>query len=142
MCFAFVVVVPGTTLHHFAGVGGSRLDTASASELAGQLRHNKTKVSQWLHAKVLVIDEISMIDGIMFEKLEEMARILRNSFKPFGGLQLILCGDFFQLPPVSRPGSVKPFCFETKAWADTIQHSVRRCAWVWLLGWIDVGALS
>jgi hypothetical protein len=118
------VQIGGTTLHHFAGVGGTRLDTAPVTELASQLRMHKSKLQSWQRARVLVIDEISMIDGVMFEKLEQLARELRHNSAPFGGIQLILCGDFFQLPPVSKPGQNKPFCFEVKAWDSVIQHSI------------------
>ena len=43
-----------------------------------------------------------MVDGNYFKKLEHVARSVKNNDKPFGGIQLIMCGDFFQLPPVSK----------------------------------------
>lgn len=46
-----------------------------------------------------------------------MARTVRNSEKPFGGIQLILCGDFLQLPPVQKEGPIR-FCFQTETWAS------------------------
>lgn len=49
-----------------------------------------------------------------------MARTVRNNNKPFGGIQLILCGDFLQLPPVTRSGEQRVFCFQTPAWDDCI----------------------
>ena len=52
-------------------------------------------------AQVLVIDEISMLDGRLLDKLDSLARNVRSRpAEPFGGIQLILAGDFFQLPPV------------------------------------------
>ena len=75
-------------------------------------------------AKVLVIDEISVLDAEMFDKLAEVARRFRCSDKPFGGLQLILVGDFLQLPPVSTPTEPRKFCFESKAWAECVQHVI------------------
>ncbi|CAI2165531.1 2670_t:CDS:10 [Funneliformis geosporum] len=65
------VNINGTTLHSFSGIG----------------------------LEVLVIDEISMLEGDLLDKLEIIARTVRNNSQPFGGLQLIFCGDFFQLPP-------------------------------------------
>lgn len=59
----------------------------------------------------------------MFQKLECVARAVRNSDKPFGGLQVILCGDFLQLPPVSRT-SAASFAFQTKAWQDTVHLNI------------------
>lgn len=53
-----------------------------------------------------------MVDGEFFQKLEEIARFVRKNDKPFGGIQLILSGDFLQLPPVCRKGENKKFCFQ------------------------------
>ena len=58
--------------------------------------------AQWRKCKHLIIDEVSMVDGNYFKKLEHVARSVKNNDKPFGGIQLIMCGDFFQLPPVSK----------------------------------------
>ncbi len=57
-----------------------------------QLRAHKARTQTWLRCRVLVIDEISMVDGVMFEKLEGIARALRGSTLPFGGIQVVLCG--------------------------------------------------
>jgi hypothetical protein len=53
-----------------------------------------------------------MLHGEVFQKLEEMARVLRDNPKPFGGIQLVVTGDFFQLPPVSK-GGPRFYCFQT-----------------------------
>jgi ATP-dependent DNA helicase PIF1 len=78
----------------------------------------------------LVIDEISMLDGALFDALEFIARSVRQDERSFGGIQLVLCGDFFQLPPVGlAPGPVgssfggkgaASFCFEAASWARTL----------------------
>nr|KAG5691490.1 hypothetical protein BaRGS_026265 [Batillaria attramentaria] len=52
-----------------------------------------------------------MVDGDFFEKLETVARTVRKSDQPFGGIQLIVCGDFLQLPPVAKGGTPR-FCFQ------------------------------
>ncbi|KAI9328864.1 hypothetical protein BDR26DRAFT_873489, partial [Obelidium mucronatum] len=58
-----------------------------------------------------------MVDGELFDKLEQVARIVRgNHGVAFGGIQLVVTGDFFQLPPVSREKHVK-FAFEASSWA-------------------------
>ena len=62
---------------------------------------------------VLIIDEVSMVDAELFEKIEYIAREVRKNPYPFGGIQLVCCGDFFQLPPVSRTNSATyatPLC--------------------------------
>lgn len=89
--------VGGITVHAFAGIGTGDL---SADKMAAEVAKRPAAAARWKSAVVLVIDEISMLDGNLFEKLEAVARHVRNSTAPFGGLQLILAGDFFQLPPV------------------------------------------
>lgn len=63
-----------------------------------------------------------MVEGDLFDKLERIACILRKNNKPFGGIQLIVTGDFFQLPPVVRGGQVK-FAFEAQKWGECIQRT-------------------
>jgi ATP-dependent DNA helicase PIF1 len=79
--------------------------------------------NRWRDAKVLVIDEISMLGGDLFAKLEEVARRMRKNPLPFGGIQVIACGDFFQLPPVRDGDQPQSFCFEMPAWARVIGKS-------------------
>jgi hypothetical protein len=62
-------------------------------------------------------------DGELFDKLEEVARRVRNNPAPFGGLQLILCGDFFQLPPVAKGGASFKFAFEALSWHSCVDCS-------------------
>ncbi|CAG2059702.1 unnamed protein product, partial [Timema podura] len=57
------------------------------------------------------------------QKLDQVARVVRGCDRPFGGLQLILCGDFFQLAPVTQAGKKTKFCFQTPAWERCIQTS-------------------
>lgn len=76
-------------------------------------------MERWVKCKVLIIDEISMLDRSLFELLDEIARATRGNDKPFGGLQLIVVGDFMQLPPVqNKESSVENsgFCFESHVW--------------------------
>eukprot|EP00043_Microstomoeca_roanoka_P000555 m.28080 g.28080 ORF g.28080 m.28080 type:complete len:587 (-) comp10375_c0_seq2:20-1780(-) len=99
--------IGGTTLHAFAGVqmGSNRLPL---------------KTSAWIKAKVLLIDEISMVDARYFDQLEEVARKVRRSRQPFGGIQLVLVGDFLQLPPITRTGGKTQFCFNAKSWESCV----------------------
>mmetsp|Transcript_14859 Transcript_14859/g.24630 ORF Transcript_14859/g.24630 Transcript_14859/m.24630 type:complete len:134 (-) Transcript_14859:2391-2792(-) len=64
-----------------------------------------------------------MVDGNLFDKLEYIARQVRKKSLPFGGMQLVLCGDFFQLPPVSQ-ARTKVFAFEANAWNKVVQQTV------------------
>ncbi|MBN3298607.1 PIF1 helicase, partial [Amia calva] len=106
--------IGGTTLHAFAGIGSGSAPLEQCVDLAqrpGVLQH-------WTSCRHLIIDEISMVEGEYFDKLEAIARSIKRSTEPFGGIQLIVCGDFLQLPPVSK-GKAK-FCFQAKSWRKCI----------------------
>ena len=65
-----------------------------------------------------------MVDGDLFDKLEAIARTIRNNGRPFGGMQLIITGDFFQLPPVPDYGRVARFAFDAGTWTTSIEHTI------------------
>uniref|UniRef100_A0A2K6PBZ3 ATP-dependent DNA helicase PIF1 n=1 Tax=Rhinopithecus roxellana TaxID=61622 RepID=A0A2K6PBZ3_RHIRO len=104
--------IGGTTLHAFAGIGSGQAPLAQCVALA-----QRPGVRQgWLNCQRLVIDEISMVEADLFDKLEAVARAVRQQNKPFGGIQLIICGDFLQLPPVTKGPQPPRFCFQAKSW--------------------------
>jgi ATP-dependent DNA helicase PIF1 len=70
------------------------------------------------------VDEVSMVDGDLFDKLEEIARRIRNNGRPFGGIQLVITGDFFQLPPVPDGSREAKFAFGAASWTTCIQHTI------------------
>lgn len=104
--------VNGVTIHSWSGV---RLGIGGPQKLVPTVLKNSSAMDRWRRAKVLLIDEISMIDGTLFQALDEIGKTVRGNSRPFGGIQVVLSGDFFQLPPVSlgRCG----FAFECPAWA-------------------------
>ena len=116
------VHVEGQTLHGWAGVG---IEIRSMVEVISKIRKNKKLLKNWLRTETLIIDEISMVEADYFDYLEAIARQLKDLKKPFGGIQLILCGDFLQLPPISRDKS-KPakFAFQAQSWSDCITSRV------------------
>jgi ATP-dependent DNA helicase PIF1 len=66
-----------------------------------------------------------MVDGEMFDKFNKLGQMVRkNPHRPFGGLQIIVTGDFFQLPPVTKGGKQPNFCFDAQTWGETISMSV------------------
>ncbi|KAF5014531.1 hypothetical protein F66182_14447, partial [Fusarium sp. NRRL 66182] len=66
-----------------------------------------------------------MVDGDLFDKLEEIARSIRNNGRPFGGIQLVVTGDFFQLPPVPETSARDAkFAFDAATWNTSIQHTI------------------
>ncbi|CAE8711784.1 unnamed protein product [Polarella glacialis] len=99
----------GCTIHSFAGVGIAKLPP---EENIARVANNINSSNRWRETQVLVLDEVSMIDASLFTLLEKIARRTRGVDQPWGGLQLIVCGDFLQLPPVESNG----FAFETEAW--------------------------
>nr|CAG8442452.1 7933_t:CDS:2 [Entrophospora candida] len=88
--------------------------------LAGSKRDQK----RWQKIDILVIDEISMLEGDLLDKLELIARKIRKNNYSFGGLQLIFSGDFFQLPPVAKGRSLPKLCFESQSWKNCLDHSI------------------
>ncbi|XP_075770721.1 ATP-dependent DNA helicase PIF1 isoform X3 [Pelodiscus sinensis] len=112
--------IGGTTLHAFAGIGSGKAPLDQCIELA-----QRTGVRQhWLNCQHLIIDEISMVEGKFFDKLEAVARAVRKREDPFGGIQLIICGDFLQLPPVSKGNEETKFCFQAKSWRKCIHMNM------------------
>ena len=104
----------GLTIHSWAGIGiKDRLSRAEVKEIAGV----KRVVENIAGAKVLIIDEISMLSASVLEMVNEVCRLIKNSAKPFGGLQLVVCGDFFQLPPIVKDGE-KQYAFESSIWQE------------------------
>lgn len=112
--------IGGQTLHKFLGIG---LGNGTAIAIASRIKKRYEVLYRWQTLKVLVIDEISMIDGLLFDKLNLVAKILRNNDKPFGGIQVVCTGDFFQLPPVCKNGEPL-YCFDTMAWKETFAKTI------------------
>ena len=103
--------INGTTIHAWGGIG---IGDGDATALIKKARGNRLAFTRWKTARVLIIDEVSMLDGELFNKLEKIAQSIRSNSRPFGGIQLILVGDFYQLPPVTVTDA--GFCFESDAW--------------------------
>lgn len=89
----------GQTIHSWSGVGVADCVT---DQLIKTIRSRRRKPLQG--ADVLVVDEVSMMHAWLFDMVDEVCRKIRRDDRPFGGLQVILSGDFFQLPPVSVSG--------------------------------------
>ncbi|KAH3661762.1 hypothetical protein OGAPHI_005940 [Ogataea philodendri] len=112
--------VGGQTLHSFTGIG---LGEASVDILVRRVKRNPRMKRRWKELEVLIIDEISMIEAELFDKLDQIARQVRSNDKPFGGIQLVICGDFYQLPPVTK-GREPSFAFDSHAWKRAIKYTI------------------
>ena len=119
-CAAMLLNCNARTLHGWAGIG---LGNAPVDTLADKIiKHPKLR-AQWRTVSILVVDEISMMSLKLFNLLNDLGRIVRKNPRPFGGIQVIFSGDFFQLPPVgnnSDPES-RQFCFESADWGITFR---------------------
>lgn len=92
--------VSGVTIHSWSGVG---LGKEPVTVLYDRIMRSKERVKIWRNTAVLVVDEISMIGADLFTKLDVLGKLIRMDRRPFGGIQLVVSGDFFQLPPVPEP---------------------------------------
>ena len=111
------VNVGGTTIHSWSGIGNA---SRPLEELVRFINSGPgTKIRRQLKkAKLLAIDEISMISAEVFNLINQVLQLVRQNEAPFGGLQVIVLGDFFQLPPVSKEQKVD-FCFDSEAWVNS-----------------------
>lgn len=111
------LLLNGTTLHSFLGIG---LGKESVKKLVDRITSQNWLSNRWRLVECLVIDEISMMHPDLFDKLEEVARIVRRNNDPFGGIQLALSGDFLQLPCIGTMN----FCFQAKSWNKCVPNVV------------------
>lgn len=106
--------VGGMTIHSWSGLGIRKALTKSDLQ---QLKESKTVNRRVRKCSILIIDEISMLDAGVFDNLNLICQTVRDNSRFFGGLQVIVVGDFFQLPPVSRQGEPEArFAYESQAW--------------------------
>ncbi len=104
----------GMTVHSWSGIGIK--DSMTERELR-ELFHKDYLNVRFRNTKVLIIDEISMLDCNRLDLVQQVSRMMKGNFEPFGGMQVILCGDFFQLPPVIKEGNLSLyFAFKSDSW--------------------------
>ena len=104
----------GNTIHSWSGIGVS-------DHLANNFfdRLSKTRREVITKTDVLVIDEISMLHDFRLDMVDQVLRGVRENDQPFGGVQLVMSGDFFQLPPINRPGEQGGgFVVYSEAWQE------------------------
>jgi ATP-dependent exoDNAse (exonuclease V) alpha subunit len=98
--------VGGTTIHVWSGLGTRDKLTKQTKDW---LQRSPALRQRYCRTDVLVIDEVSMLHGKRLNMLDEACRLMRSNRKPFGGLQVVLVGDLFQLPPVTDEGGTPDF---------------------------------
>lgn len=125
-CAALLLNVHAKTLHSWAGI---QLGKGSVDDLVARIRRSRRALRNWRRTDLLVIDEISMLTAELFEKLDLIGQALRRNTRPFGGIQLLLSGDFYQLPPVVKAdekcveGS-SPFAFASSHWKTAVHRTL------------------
>ncbi|HEY0220768.1 MAG TPA: AAA family ATPase, partial [Candidatus Paceibacterota bacterium] len=104
----------GRTIHSWSAIGINEILTQTQ---LNAIIYNEDIKERIIKTKVLIIDEISMLDARRLDLVERVCRRIRKNPAAFGGLQVVLCGDFFQLPPVPTIGQPPPeFAFNSYAW--------------------------
>ena len=107
--------IGGMTIHSWSGIGAR--DQLSAYDVEAITTKEKI-MRRMKKVDVLVIDEISMLDGKIIDMVNIICKTVRQSTEAFGGIQVIFVGDFFQLPPVTRQGDMMRYAFESRGWDD------------------------
>jgi len=105
----------GLTIHSWSGIGIK--NTLSAAEIENLLKRRYLR-KRFNRLDVLIIDEVSMLQPETLEMVDILLREFKKTTEPFGGVQLILSGDFFQLPPVTRENEKTRYIFESPLWED------------------------
>ena len=110
------LLIDGMTINRFSGIGTGEKDIDIYIQ---KIIKMKSLRDRWKNTGVLIIDEISMMNPDIFDKLEIIAKKIRSNDMPFGGIQLIVSGDFLQLPPVK----CNSFCFDAFSWDFVIDKT-------------------
>jgi len=122
-CAADLLQCGARTIHSWAGIG---LASGCIQEEVNKVASRKQKQANWKKTNILVIDEVSMMSAKLLHILDLIARRVKTALFPFGGIQLLLFGDFYQLPPVGdkdQPESTQ-YAFEYSRWNELIKETI------------------
>lgn len=107
--------IEGLTIHSWSGMGvKNKLETEDIDHLLLKPYLQE----RFRDTQVLIIDEVSMLHAGSLGMVDAICKAFKGSNEPFGGMQIILCGDFFQLPPVSKNGNGDSFVDQSEAWNE------------------------
>lgn len=119
-------VVRAKTLHSWAGIGLGKEDVG---ELVKRIKKSRHAMKNWTTTDMLIVDEVSMMTAELLEKLDVIGQHVRGNGRPFGGIQVVFLGDFFQLPPVVKGGdgdeTGRQFAFTSARWPKIIERTVQ-----------------
>lgn len=122
-CAAVLLQCRAKTIHSWAGIG---IANGEAIDIVTRVANNKFKKKNWMFTDVLIIDEVSMMSAKLLNILDAIGKKVRKNDKPFGGIQVLFSGDFYQLPPVGNPNDIESsqFCFESHLWNDMFDKEI------------------
>lgn len=115
-CAAVLLNCKAKTIHSWSGI---KLGKGPIDDIVRRVMRNRCNAKLWRETEILVIDEVSMMSRKMFDLLDQIGRAIRKTpSKPFGGIQLVFTGDFFQLPPIAdyEDPATGDFCFQHPKW--------------------------
>ena len=114
-CAAVLLDCQAKTVHSWSGIG---LGYGPIENIIKKVKNNGFSKENWRNTDILIIDEVSMMSHKLFDVLNGIGKAVRKNGKPFGGLQVIFSGDFYQLPPVGNKDEIETmsFCFESDDW--------------------------
>lgn len=113
-CAAVLLGCNARTLHSWSGI---KLAKGDNSKILQNILRSRRILKSWKKVKVLIVDEVSMMSKKIFELIDQLARSIHKKDVPFGGMQVIFTGDFFQLPPVGEDDADSSrFAFESAKW--------------------------
>ena len=111
------------TLHSWSGI---RLARGPSADVVFSVVKSRTASPPWRKTQVLIVDEVSMMSCKILEILDDIGRAVRRQASvPFGGLQVVFLGDFYQLPPIVDREEKDQFCFESRRWRVMFPASVQ-----------------
>jgi hypothetical protein len=110
----------GQTIHSFFALGIRESIDEGYVEFLMDKKYLKTRFSK---LKLLIIDEVSMISPELFSSMDLILRGFKGTDAPFGGVQVVISGDFFQLPPISKVPKEKRFAWQSPAWKALDLHT-------------------
>lgn len=107
--------INGITIHSWAGIGIK--DELVRRDL-NKILKKKNLTSRFKKTKILIIDEVSMLHSFRLDMVDKVCKAFKQNTLPFGGMQVVLCGDFFQLPPVSKGKESADFIDKSQIWKN------------------------
>ena len=123
-CASVLLGCGAKTVHSWANIG---LAAGDSERIIERVAKSKYKKKAWLNVDILIIDEVSMMSVKLLEILDELGRTIRQCHTvPFGGIQIVLSGDFYQLPPIGDKdeSDTYKFCFESSKWNIIIDEII------------------